>query len=188
MIPTFHLFRPAPDGAGPFQESMLQARSRHPHQAIRVPHHSASLLGMTGTMRATTDGALLQVVPGECLLADGGVLILDELPEFKAPTVEAIAVIFRHQVVRLACRQSATVVDIPARFSIHATAAWCPCGVHPRDRCRCTEGQLDRFNKRLGKFEKAFTDALHYRLGGEEFYPHPGDLDPSNIRDVQVRP
>ncbi len=162
MKPSFHIFRPRPDIQGPFHEAMLQARARFPSQAVRVPHHTCSREALVGTMRSTTDGALLQVVPGECLLADGGVLILDELPEFKRIAIERVAAIFKHQVSRLAAPRTDVVIDIPARFTIYATAMRCPCGLLPtngKPLCRCSAEAIKRFNDRAHSFETLLREA-----------------------------
>ena len=122
----------------------------------RWPHHSSSILGLLGQVRMSSDASVLKVQPGELLLAGAGFLVLEDLPEWRRSTLEALASAWRFGAVRLASRDTDFVVELPARCSIVATAVGCPCGFHdappgaPGARsCRCTEGSLKRWNRRI---------------------------------------
>jgi magnesium chelatase family protein len=85
---------------------------------FRDPHHSASLPAMVG------GGS--RVKPGEVSLAHGGVLFLDELPEFARGTLEAL-----RQPIEAGKVMVARVhghITFPARFQLIAAMNPCRCG------------------------------------------------------------
>lgn len=88
------------------------------HRPLRDPHHSASLPAMVG------GGS--RVKPGEISLAHGGVLFLDELPEFARGTLEAL-----RQPIETGSVMVARVnghITFPARFQLIAAMNPCRCG------------------------------------------------------------
>jgi magnesium chelatase family protein len=108
---------------------------------FRAPHHSASLPALIG------GGAVPR--PGEASLAHLGVLFLDELPEFRRDTLEALRQPLEEGRVIVA-RAHATVV-FPARCMLVAALNPCPCGyrgdtVRP---CVCTHSQRARYIHRI---------------------------------------
>lgn len=92
---------------------------------VRSPHHRMQHRKFFGT----------SMKPGELELAQHGVLILDELPEFSRNITEAL-------------RQP---LDDPAsRFLLAATANPCPCGFYGSQKpCTCNPGQIVHYQKRL---------------------------------------
>ncbi len=97
---------------------------------FRNPHtdtSTAGLIGGTGSAK-----------PGEVTLAHCGVLFLDELPEFRRDTLEALRQPIedgRVTIVRAGAR-----FTYPARFQLLAAMNPCKCGFlgDPRHECRCT--------------------------------------------------
>ena len=82
-------------------------------------------------------------------LAHGGVLFLDELPEFGRDALESLREpLERGHVMVTRARARAT---FPARFQLIAAMNPCPCGWygHPRRACGCSAAQLARYRARL---------------------------------------
>ncbi len=88
------------------------------HRPYRDPHHSASLPAMVG------GGS--RVKPGEISLSHGGVLFLDELPEFDRSTLEALRQPIETGKVMIARAQNH--ITYPARFQLIAAMNPCRCG------------------------------------------------------------
>jgi magnesium chelatase family protein len=87
--------------------------------------------------------------PGEASLAHNGVLFLDELPEFKRDTLEALRQPLEEgevSVVRARGR-----LAFPARFALLAAMNPCPCGHlgDPRHDCRCSPPLVERYRGRI---------------------------------------
>ena len=108
---------------------------------FRAPHHSAS--------PAAVIGGGSQALPGEISLASGGVLFLDELPEFDRRVLESLREPLETGEVHIArANKRATY---PAAFQLVAAMNPCPCGYqgHPTRACRCTPEQVQRYRNRL---------------------------------------
>ncbi|MDE2312799.1 MAG: YifB family Mg chelatase-like AAA ATPase [Elusimicrobia bacterium] len=109
---------------------------------FRAPHHSASVAALVGGGPSAR--------PGEISLAHGGVLFLDELPEFDRRALEALRQPLEEG--RVTISRAKEIQEYPARFILAAAANPCPCGWrgHPRRECRCgpkaLEGYLSRFS------------------------------------------
>ncbi len=108
---------------------------------FRAPHHGTSAAALAG------GGPALR--PGEMSLAHHGILYLDELPEFRRDALEALRQPLEEQVIRVS-RARATVV-FPTAFQLVASMNPCPCGQvnSSGGRCRCTPGQVDRYQSRI---------------------------------------
>jgi magnesium chelatase family protein len=108
---------------------------------FRCPHHSTSLAGLLG------GGSVPR--PGEASLAHGGVLFLDELPEFRRDALEGLRQPMEDGVISIV-RASGTT-RLPARFTLAASMNPCPCGYSgdARRACRCTSAQLRRYRSRV---------------------------------------
>jgi magnesium chelatase family protein len=122
--------------AGLFREgnSLLDKRP------FRSPHHSISKAGLAGGGR--------NPVPGEITLSTGGVLFLDELPEFSRETLEILRQPMEsHNIYLSRVVQSVT---FPADFMLIASMNPCPCGYFPDlNRCHCSESDIRRYMKKL---------------------------------------
>ena len=109
---------------------------------FRKPHHSASMAGLVGGGTPPR--------PGEISLATGGVLFLDEIPEYKPSVLQAI-----RQPIESGCiavtRAEGSVV-FPARFMLVAASNPCPCGYFGDDgkRCSCSATQIRNYQGRIG--------------------------------------
>lgn len=110
------------------------------HRPFRAPHHSASANAIIG------GGSRL--MPGEISLAHGGVLFLDELPEFDRRVLEALREPLETGTVALA--RVGLRAEYPARFQLVAAMNPCPCGYAGTSReCRCRLHEVTRYRARL---------------------------------------
>ncbi len=108
---------------------------------FRAPHHTVSDAGMIG------GGAWPR--PGEVSLSHGGVLFLDELPEFRRNVLEALRQPLEDGVVTLS--RAAMTLSFPARFMLAAAMNPCPCGHYgdPMRACRCEPLAVERYRGRV---------------------------------------
>ena len=108
---------------------------------FRAPHHTVSTSGLAG------GGSNPR--PGEVSLAHNGVLFLDELPEFGRTTLEALRQPLEDGHVTIS--RVAATLKYPARVTLLCSMNPCPCG-HAGDKrraCRCTAGQIERYQARI---------------------------------------
>ena len=119
---------------------MLPEGGEVDRRPFRAPHHTVSGAGLFGLTRThlDDDGDLVaRTFPGELELATHGVLLLDQVTEFRRHVVEAIG------------------YHIDRTTTLITVAPPCPCGManHPqaKSRCYCTEAQRDRWVGRLGR-------------------------------------
>jgi magnesium chelatase family protein len=111
---------------------------------LRAPHHSASAVALVG--------GGVPPRPGEISLAHGGVLFLDELPEFPRPALEALREPLESGHISIA--RAARSARFPARFQLVAAMNPCPCGrlgdtTPGAPSCRCTPDGVARYRARL---------------------------------------
>jgi magnesium chelatase family protein len=108
---------------------------------FRAPHHTISDAGLIG------GGSTPR--PGEVSLAHGGVLFLDELPEFRRNVLEVLRQPLEDGVVTLS--RAALALSYPARFMLAAAMNPCPCGYFgdSRNRCRCAPLEIERYRSRV---------------------------------------
>lgn len=106
----------------------------------------------TSITRAALEGALLntgQVLPGELTRAHMGILVADELLEFRRDVIEALRQPLDEGIVRLQRAKLRTM--LPAKFQFLASTNLCPCGVWGliRKQCRCSKPKLQAYQQKL---------------------------------------
>ena len=94
-------------------------------------------------------GSANTLSPGELALADHGVLLADELCEYKPEVLESLRQPLEDREIRLT-KNGKTFV-YPARFIFAGTANPCKCGMYlePGRKCRCTPGSRKRYMAKL---------------------------------------
>lgn len=110
---------------------------------FRAPHHTASTASVVG------GGATPR--PGEVTLAHLGVLLLDELPEFPRPVLEALRQPLVDGTIAIA-RVGGRIV-FPSRFQLVGTMNLCPCGGRgdPAAECSCSPQRIDQYRAKLSR-------------------------------------
>ncbi|MEZ4241606.1 MAG: YifB family Mg chelatase-like AAA ATPase [Myxococcota bacterium] len=105
---------------------------------FRSPHHSVTIAGLVGdhTLR-----------PGEVSLAHNGVLFLDEAPEFSRAAIEVLRQPLEDGVLTLS--RARGTVTYPAAVTLVMAANPCPCGMRGVASCRCSDGDVARYMRRL---------------------------------------
>jgi magnesium chelatase family protein len=116
-------------------------KKQYLRRPFRSPHHSASPAALVG------GGSRPR--PGEISLAHGGVLFLDELPEFTHHSLEMLREPMESGEITLSRARYKTTY--PAQFQLVAAMNPCPCGFtgDPEKTCRCTPDQLQRYRQRI---------------------------------------
>ena len=107
---------------------------------FRSPHHSATMVSLTGGGN--------KAKPGEVSLAHNGVLFLDELPEYGRRTLETLRQPLEDGVITIA--RNATSVTYPAHFMLIASMNPCPCGNYGSSvECTCSASQIHKYLAKL---------------------------------------
>jgi magnesium chelatase family protein len=164
---------------------VLSATGRWPgglarERPLRAPHHTVSYAGLVGGGSPP--------VAGEITLAHGGVLFLDELPEYRREALEALRQPLESG--RVLISRAGRRLELPARFQLVAAMNPCPCGYqgHPRVPCRCPPAVVERYLRRLSG---PLLDRIELRVEVraptlEELVPAAGSPAPA-IRGAQLR-
>jgi magnesium chelatase family protein len=125
--------------------------------------------------------------PGEISLAHHGVLFLDELPEFDRETLESLREPLETGHINIA--RASYRADFPAQFQLIAAMNPCPCGYlgEPNAQCRCTLGQIRRYQSRISGPLLDRID-LHARVKAiEPAQLRRSDEKPESTESVAVR-
>lgn len=110
---------------------------------FRAPHHTITKAALVG-------GGAQIPRPGECSLANGGILFLDEMPEFPRHVLEVLRQPLESGQVTIG--RSKQVFTYPARFLLVGSMNPCQCGFYgSRDQrdCSCTPQQIQKYRSRL---------------------------------------
>lgn len=87
-------------------------------------------------------------VPGVITLANRGIVFMDELPEFGRENLDLLRQPLEDYEITLT--RSCGNFVYPARFLLLGAMNPCPCGFYPdRNRCRCTEREIRRYQARV---------------------------------------
>lgn len=108
---------------------------------FRSPHHSSSLMSLTG------GGSIPR--PGEVSLSHRGVLFLDEFPEFPKKNLETLRQPLEDGSVTIARAQM--TLEFPSKFMLVTAQNPCPCGFFGDDKkqCTCTNSQIKLYQQRI---------------------------------------
>ncbi len=176
--------------------TILSAAGRWPRglasrRPFRAPHHTTSFAGLIG------GGS--PIAPGEITLAHGGVLFLDELPEFSRDALEGLRQPLEEGVVHLA--RASHHRSLPAAFQLVAAMNPCPCGYagHPRIPCHCAPSTVRRY---LGRISGPLLDRIDIRIalqpapaavlmggeGGERWRSHAAANPAVKAPPVKIQP
>ncbi|RMD46784.1 MAG: ATP-binding protein [Alphaproteobacteria bacterium] len=150
---------PPPSPAEALEAMMIHSLAGEDATAVlaarpfRQPHHTASPAAIVGGGRGAG--------PGEVALAHGGVLFLDELPEFAPSVLETLRQPL--ETGRVTVARAEAHVTYPCRFQLVAAANPCRCGHlgDPDRACRRAPICSERY---LGRISGPLLDRIDIRL------------------------
>jgi magnesium chelatase family protein len=109
---------------------------------LRAPHHSCSAAALRGTLQRGW-----RWLPGELSLAHGGVLLLDEVTEWRSAGLDTVRQAVTLDRIRILGEEH-TAIEVPCAVQLIAIAQGCPCGRESK-RCRCTGAQIKGHRRRI---------------------------------------
>ncbi|MFY9402572.1 MAG: YifB family Mg chelatase-like AAA ATPase [Candidatus Omnitrophota bacterium] len=123
------------------------------NRPFRSPHHTASNISLIGGGTTPT--------PGEISMAHNGVLFLDELPEFKRASIEALRQPLEEGKINI-CRIRKSL-SFPASFLLVVAFNPCPCGFFgdAAKRCRCNTTKIENY---IGKLSGPLLDRIDIHI------------------------
>ncbi len=121
---------------------------------LEAPHHTATAAALIG-------GGSKQIRPGAAARASGGVLFLDEAPEFNSSVLDALRQPLESGVISI--HRANAIAHFPGRFQLILAANPCPCGQYgARDsECTCTPSSRRRY---LGRLSGPLLDRIDIQL------------------------
>ncbi len=118
--------------------NLLDGQALLSERPFRAPHHSVTVAGLVG------DATLR---PGEISLAHHGVLFLDEAPEFQRAALEVLRQPLEEGSLRLS--RARGTLELPASLTLVMASNPCPCGRRGHGTCKCPDGDVHRYLRRL---------------------------------------
>ncbi|MEN8007638.1 MAG: YifB family Mg chelatase-like AAA ATPase [Candidatus Krumholzibacteriota bacterium] len=120
---------------------MLGETALMEHRPFRAPHHTVTRAGLVGGGPGPK--------PGEVTLAHGGLLFLDELPEFSPAVLDVLREPLEEGFITLVRHPGSHT--FPAEFQLVAAMNPCRCGFlgSTQRTCRCTPAARSRYLSRL---------------------------------------
>lgn len=133
------------------------------YRPFRSPHHSVSMAALVG------GGS--KALPGEISLAHGGVLFLDELPEFSRTALESLRPVLESGEAVVA--RANYHITYPAQFQLIAAMNPCPCGFLGVTQRQCSKAPEcgHRYQQRLSG---PFLDRI-------DLFCHVSSLEPKDL-------
>lgn len=145
---------------------------------FRSPHHTASSVSLIGGGRIPK--------PGEISLAHGGVLFLDEMPEFNKNVLEVLRQPLEEGTVTIS-RANATLT-YPSEFILIGSLNPCPCGYlnDPIHECSCSQRSIDNY---LNKLSNPLLDRIdiHIEVSPVKYEELRSDLKEESSSEIKAR-
>lgn len=145
---------------------------------FRSPHHTTSPAGLAG------GGTVPH--PGEISLASGGVLFLDELPEFDKRALQILRQPLEEGMISVT--RVGGKVAFPADFTLVCAMNPCPCGYFgsPDHNCTCTPAAIERYQAKISGPLLDRID-LQIEVPAVTFTEITGEKDSVTSADVRAR-
>lgn len=142
---------------------------------VRAPHHSITRSALVG------GGSKLE--PGEVSKAHLGVLILDELPEFRKEVIESLREPMTNGKIQISRNQK--FAEFPANFMLVATMNPCQCGYHlsRNQTCQCNIYDIRRY---LSKLSGPILDRIDMHLYMDQVVLENKEIISSKTLKVQI--
>lgn len=107
---------------------------------FRSPHYTSTVTSLVGGGKNPR--------PGEISLSHGGILYLDEFPEFPRKNLETLRQPMEDGKITIS--RAYGNFTFPADFMLVASMNPCPCGFYPdRSKCKCSDFQINRYLSKL---------------------------------------
>ena len=146
---------------------------------VRMPHHSTTLAAMVGGGK--------KALPGEISLASNGILILDEMSEFKHSVLEALRQPLEDGYVSIT--RAMYRVEFRSNFILVGTSNPCPCGNLYEGNCKCSAIEIERYTKKLSGpiLDRIDLVIQMKRLSEEELVNDKKEESSADIRERVIK-